>query len=315
MNTETKTENDITDNNPNVTTTEKEMNPVKTGVVINLQKIISDIKQGTKEFIENQNVDSKSSQSSSDKEDKFLISIVKDTNPNVTTTEKEMNPIKTGVVIDLQKTISDIKQGTEGFIENQNVDSKSSENSNDKDDKLLISIAKDDTNDKPASEQENLNLNVVLNKNTITTASPDKIVLSKQNIASDIVKTVKYMESADLKDLTVKIMPKELGEVVIKLTMERGEMKANIIAANKEAFNLINSNLSQINDKIVSSNMNIQSFSVNVFNGETSFNNGNGQGQNQDSREKKNLKGIERKNEKFELSEDEDDLNKVNALV
>lgn len=230
---------------------------------------------------------------------------------NVTDSAKNESSSK-HLETDIQKIISDIKQGAKGIIVNDNVDYKSSESSSDKDDKFLVSLVKDAPNDKTASEGS-FSMNVLLNKDNITTTASEKIMLTKQNIASDIVKTVKYMENTNLKDLTVKIMPKELGEVVIKLTMERGEMKANIIAANKDAFNLINSNLQQINEKITSSNMNIQSFSVNVFNGESSFMHGQGQGQNQGNKERKNANGIEVEDDNLYL--DEDELNKVNALA
>ena len=84
-------------------------------------------------------------------------------------------------------------------------------------------------------------------------------------------KAMTYMDSNGIKDLTVKIMPKELGEVTIKLSMENGVMKANITASNKDAYNLLSSNIKDISDKLQDSNIKIQNFNIDVYNGDTTF--------------------------------------------
>nr|WP_279285105.1 flagellar hook-length control protein FliK [Clostridium sporogenes] len=79
------------------------------------------------------------------------------------------------------------------------------------------------------------------------------------------------MELNNVKDLTVKIMPKELGEVLIKITMEGGIMKANIGATTKEAYNLLNSNMQLIEDKLQNSGIKVQELSLNIYNEDTTF--------------------------------------------
>ena len=153
-------------------------------------------------------------------------------------------------------------------------------------DKILQKIANQDGSDKTQSFS-NL-VNRVSNQNDIaTTKVADSLLISKDSLTNDVIKTVKFMNVNDIKDLTVKIAPKDLGEVVIKLTQEGNVMKATITTSNKEAYQLINSNLQEINDKISSNNTSIQSFSVDVFNGERSFfkqgsqqNNESGKGKN-----------------------------------
>lgn len=102
-------------------------------------------------------------------------------------------------------------------------------------------------------------------------ANVDNLVINKNNLGADIIKTVKFMELNNMKDLTVKINPKELGEVVIKLTMESGAMKATITASNKEAYNLLNSNLIDMTNKLQNSDMKIESLALNVYNEDTTF--------------------------------------------
>lgn len=98
-----------------------------------------------------------------------------------------------------------------------------------------------------------------------------KLVINKNTMNTDIIKSIKYMELNNVKDLTVKIMPKELGEVFIKLTMEGGIMKANIGATTKEAYNLLNSNMQLIEDKLQNSGIKVQELSLNIYNEDTTF--------------------------------------------
>ncbi|MDU6876834.1 flagellar hook-length control protein FliK [Clostridium tepidum] len=98
-----------------------------------------------------------------------------------------------------------------------------------------------------------------------------KLVINKDTMNADIIKSIKYMELNNVKDLTVKIMPKELGEVFIKITMEGGIMKANIGATTKEAYNLLNSNMQLIEDNLQNSGIKVQELSLNIYNEDTTF--------------------------------------------
>lgn len=98
-----------------------------------------------------------------------------------------------------------------------------------------------------------------------------KMVIDKNTIGTDMIKALKYMQTNNMKDLTVKINPKELGEVVIKITMEAGQMKASINASNKEAYNLLNSNLSDITSKLQNNDIKIQNLSLSLYNEDTTF--------------------------------------------
>jgi len=99
----------------------------------------------------------------------------------------------------------------------------------------------------------------------------EKITINKNTLNSDIIKAFKFMQTNNMKDLTVKIMPKELGEVVINLTMEGGAMKATITATNKEAYNLLNSNLGDITNKLQNNDIKIQNLTLNIYNEDTTF--------------------------------------------
>lgn len=81
---------------------------------------------------------------------------------------------------------------------------------------------------------------------------------NRANILNEIVKSVKYMEINNIKELTVKLNPKELGQLVIRLTMESGLMKASITANNKDTYSLINSNLNNLKGELNNSQFKVE---------------------------------------------------------
>lgn len=90
-------------------------------------------------------------------------------------------------------------------------------------------------------------------------------MINKNTMAEDVVKNIKFMEIADLKELTVKINPKDLGEIVIRLSLENNEMKAKILAGNKETYGLLNSNLNEIKSNLLAQEFRVQEISVNIY--------------------------------------------------
>nr|WP_281418626.1 flagellar hook-length control protein FliK [Clostridium frigoris] len=99
------------------------------------------------------------------------------------------------------------------------------------------------------------------------------------------------MEVNNIKDLTVKMNPRELGEITIKLTMESGIMKASILAQNKETYNLLNNNFQDIQDRLKNMDIKIQSLDINVYEDSTYFNkNSSGNNNNNNGKQDKNTK-------------------------
>jgi flagellar hook-length control protein FliK len=143
--------------------------------------------------------------------------------------------------------------------------------------------------------------------NEVKPLNPETAPINKANIVADMIKTVKYMQENDVKNLTVKLVPKELGEITIKLVMENGMMKANITATNKEAYNLLNSNLQDLNGKLQSSDIRIQNFTVNIYNDDTTFFK---QGSNENSSQNNNNKN----NKKTETLDAAADVNNDKSM-
>lgn len=190
--------------------------------------------------------------------------------------ENEKNP---------QDALSDLKlasknlnsQGSEEMISTNKSGENSEENStmfssNSKtDDGFLKSLLSNDNNKISRVTSFMSHLNNMKVDNGAAVADLEKAVINKNTLNADMIKTLKFMQINDMKELTVKIMPRELGEVIINLTMEGGAMKATITAANKEAYNLLNSNLQDITNKLQNNDIKIQNLTLNIYNEDTTF--------------------------------------------
>ncbi|ARC85301.1 flagellar hook-length control FliK family protein [Clostridium argentinense CDC 2741] len=102
----------------------------------------------------------------------------------------------------------------------------------------------------------------------------DKLLINKVTFSEDIVKSIRFMELNNIKDLTVKINPKHLGEVIISLTMEQEAMRAQLKASNKDTVALLNANLRDITEKL-NENIKIQQVEVAIYNDDTTYFSGN----------------------------------------
>nr|WP_243278045.1 flagellar hook-length control protein FliK [Clostridium yunnanense] len=81
------------------------------------------------------------------------------------------------------------------------------------------------------------------------------------------------MEKLDVKELTLKTNPGNLGEITIKLTLDTNNMKATLTANTKEAFNLLNDNLKELQKSLSSNGIKIPEVSIELRN--DNFNNPN----------------------------------------
>ncbi|WP_251860485.1 flagellar hook-length control protein FliK [Clostridium sp. Marseille-Q2269] len=162
------------------------------------------------------------------------------------------------------------------LVSEEKIDFPNLKENNSKEEKLLMGLLED--KEQGAREKINKTVNFMSHlKNSAdvnqlsSKEALGKLVINKDTMNADIIKSMKYMELNNVKDLTVKIMPKELGEIIIKLSMEGGIMKANIGATTKEAYNLLNSNMQLIEDKLQNSGIKVQELSLNIYNEDTTF--------------------------------------------
>ena len=156
-------------------------------------------------------------------------------------------------------------------VKDDSTESKKSADGTQKEDKILKSII-DDGSDKTDKTYERFAQvqSKITNQNTdakITTL----VSVNKETLPSDLVKTVKYMNTNNIKELTVNINPKELGEVVIKIVQSEGVMKATIKASTNEAYTILSQNESEIKKQLGEQNIKIQSIDIQLNNDTTYF--------------------------------------------
>ncbi|MDT8716652.1 flagellar hook-length control protein FliK [Clostridium sp. 19966] len=195
-----------------------------------------------------------------------------------------------GVKQDFASGNSDLKL-TDNSITKEKTSNDAGENKSslgfqqDKEDSFLKSITSGNSDDATKTTKLNLYMNMfnpdktTVKTQTVTGQTP---VINQNTMVSDVVKSIKYMEANNLKELTVKINPKDLGEIVIKVTMEAGNMKANIDATNKDTYNILNSHFQDLKDSMNNSSIKIQDFNIGLYYGDTTFFKDGSQRQQQD---------------------------------
>lgn len=138
---------------------------------------------------------------------------------------------------------------------------------NSDEDKILSKII---DGDNKSSFSKVLNSYDKFNKSNIETIK-EPIAVNKQTLDLDIIKNVKFMMKNAMQELKVKVYPKELGEMTIKILSEEGIMRAEIKATSKETYNLLNSNLQDIKKSLSEQNIRIQEVNIGIYNEDTTF--------------------------------------------
>lgn len=222
-------------------------------------------------------------------------------------TKKEKSEFK----IDSQETNNKESLNKENSSKDSIINKK--EDSIDKrEEDILMKFLDDDSSQ---SFNKTLNYYDKLNKvNSTVEIIKEPIAINKETINLDIIKNVKYMIRNSVEELNVKIYPKELGEMTIKILSEEGIMKAEIKATSKETYNLLNSNINEIKKTLENQNFRIQEVNIGIYNEDTTFFSGK-----ENSRE--NFREFNNKNER-NLTYEEDDIsedliidNNVNLLA
>ncbi|OPJ63274.1 flagellar hook-length control protein FliK [Clostridium oryzae] len=179
------------------------------------------------------------------------------------------------------------------------------------DDDVLSDFLKDNSTSDNKSSKVSMFMNMLKtdSKEAQTVAKAEQVVtVNKNTLVNDVVKSLKYMETNNLKELTVKINPKELGELTISVTMEAGKLKADITAQNRDSYNLLMANIAEIKENAASS-VKFQDVNVNIYNGDTTFFKDDSQKQNE---EKSSNAKSSNTFKKINDDESEDTLQEIN---
>ena len=99
--------------------------------------------------------------------------------------------------------------------------------------------------------------------NIISEVKP--VAVSRETVATDVVSNVNYMVKNQVEQVTVKIYPKELGEITIKIISEDGIMKADIKSTSKETYTLLNSNMEEIKKHLSNESLIIKEVNISLY--------------------------------------------------
>lgn len=189
--------------------------------------------------------------------------------------DKDGNEIKKDKfieVVDSSKGESkkDTSQGVEMLKMVFNIDKSNGEQKGEEDILAKLMTMDEDTNkvkdyiveDTPIFT-EVLNSKNDVASNIISEVKP--VAVSRETVATDVVSNVKYMVKNQVEQLTVKIYPKELGEITIKIISEDGIMKADIKSTSKETYNLLNSNMEEIKKHLSNESLIIKEVNIDLY--------------------------------------------------
>ncbi len=94
---------------------------------------------------------------------------------------------------------------------------------------------------------------------------------SRDSILEQIYDRIKVISKDDFSELRLNLKPDELGEVAIKLVMDKGNMAARITVDNSYVKDLIESNIPKIRENLKNQNVEVSSFNVSVGGNQENF--------------------------------------------
>ena len=156
-------------------------------------------------------------------------------------------------------------------------------------------------------------------RNSTSNDIPQPVTEIRQEFITEyIIKSVKYMKNSDLEELNVKLNPRNLGEISIKLSKNKEHSNLLITVDDNNILDLVNKNIEDIKKHLNDTDINIKDIVINVksenenlfsdnlnkeFNQDRRFN------QNNSNKNKKNNNQIIEELHNSEHNKDDDNLN------
>lgn len=184
-----------------------------------------------------------------------------------------------------------------------------------------LSIKSDNVIDNPQNELSILNNIVMPKNNTITEIKSEVIqpqIIRSEYVSQDFIQTIKYLKVNNLEEISVKMNPKDLGELHIKILKSNNEEKVVVTSYNSDTFNLLKDNVNEIKNSLNTLDINVKEVAVEIKNGNQSdfsqdlsqqFN-----GNNRNKEQRKTSKFISENNNKDNSLVEDDDIN-INLLI
>ncbi|WP_252233986.1 flagellar hook-length control protein FliK [Clostridium sp. ZS1] len=162
------------------------------------------------------------------------------------------------------------EQNANSQMNNQNVEEEKVPTSTSDEDDFLNKLLNNNKDDSVLNKINLLSSRNEINSNNVAVPT-ESVTINKATMSDDLIKNVKLMITNFMKELTVKINPKDLGQVTISLIQENGIMKANIKANSKETFELLSQNLVEMKKAIGEQNIKVADVNVELYQEDTTF--------------------------------------------
>ena len=155
---------------------------------------------------------------------------------------------------------------------------------------LIADIKKDD-GDINNKIQTNITSTAVKKESAeIKTPEQSAVISRNSDIVEVAVEKFKSLRLPDITELKVRLQPKELGEITVKLILEKGQINGNIIASKKETAEILQSQILTLKQNLEDNNIQLNNLSINLKS-DDNFN-GRHSNQNQPDDNRKNSKEI-----------------------
>ncbi|MEF9952011.1 MAG: flagellar hook-length control protein FliK [Clostridium sp.] len=89
-------------------------------------------------------------------------------------------------------------------------------------------------------------------------------IFKSGDIVDVVVESFKTLRLPGRCEMRIKLNPQELGEITIKLVLEKGQVSASISADKKETFAMLQNNIQSLQEKLQSSGVDLHHVSVNL---------------------------------------------------
>lgn len=178
-----------------------------------------------------------------------------------------------------------------------------------------------ETNINNTDNELNIVNNILITKNNNVTEVKEEIVhqqvIRSEYISEDFVQTIKYLKVNNKEEINVKMNPKNLGELNIKILKSNNEEKIVITLDNEETFNLVKENVYEIKNHLNSLDINIKTVVVEMKVGnQNDFSQNLNQQFNKNNKEEKKTRhtGSEQNNKEDSLEDDNININLLESV-
>ena len=177
-------------------------------------------------------------------------------------------------------------------------------------------------NDSINGRENELNIlnNIVMPKNNSVVEIKDEVskiqVIRSEYISEDFVQTIEYLKVNNKEEISVRMNPKDLGELNIRILKGNNEEKVIVTLRNEETFNLLKENVNEIKNHLSSLDIKVKEVEVEIKSeSQNNFShNSNQQSNRNNNKEEKKSRNVvfeQNHNEYYLVNEDEN----INLLI